>query len=49
VERIGIKWRDVDVSVFRSLPRSPENCHFIIEAKTRSRSRRCVAPGKGLP
>lgn len=33
VERIGVKWRDVDVCLFRSLPRSPENCHFIIEAK----------------
>jgi len=33
VENIGIKWRHVDVTVFRALPRSPENCHFIIEAK----------------
>jgi hypothetical protein len=33
VENIGIKWRYVDVTVFRALPRSPENCHFIIEAK----------------
>jgi hypothetical protein len=33
VEKIGVKWRDVDVCVFRELPRDPENCHFIIEAK----------------
>jgi hypothetical protein len=33
VERIGIKWRDVDVCVFRDLPRTPESCQFIIEAK----------------
>ena len=33
VENIGIKWRHVDVSVFHALPRSPETCHFIIEAK----------------
>lgn len=33
VERIAVKWQDVDVSVFCALPRRPENCHFIIEAK----------------
>ncbi len=33
VERIAVKWRDVDVSIFRALPRRPESCHFIIEAK----------------
>lgn len=33
VERIAIKWRYVDVSVFRALPRTPQNVHFIIEAK----------------
>lgn len=33
VERIAIKWRYIDVSVFKALPRTPENCHFIIEAK----------------
>lgn len=33
VENIAIKWRHIDVTVFRALPRSPENCHFIIEAK----------------
>lgn len=33
VERIAVKWRFIDVSVFRSLPRTPENCHLVIEAK----------------
>jgi hypothetical protein len=33
VEQIGIKWRYVDVSTFRALPRTPENIQFIIEAK----------------
>jgi hypothetical protein len=33
VENIAIKWRHVDVAVFRSLPRCPESCQFIIEAK----------------
>jgi len=32
-ERIAIKWRYIDVAVFRALPRTPENCHFVIEAK----------------
>jgi len=32
-EHIAIKWRYVDVAVFKSLPRVPENCAFIIEAK----------------
>jgi hypothetical protein len=32
-ERIAIKWRHIDVAVFRSLPRTPENCHLVIEAK----------------
>ena len=32
-ERISIKWRYIDVAVFKSLPRTPENCRFIIEAK----------------
>lgn len=32
-ERIGIKWHHVDVAVFRALPRTPENCHLVIEAK----------------
>lgn len=33
VEHIAIKWRDVDVTLFRSLPRIPENVYLIIEAK----------------
>jgi hypothetical protein len=33
VEHIGIKWRYVDVTAFKSLPRTPENVHLIIEAK----------------
>jgi hypothetical protein len=32
-ERIAVKWRDIDVAVFAVLPRTPENCHFVIEAK----------------
>jgi hypothetical protein len=32
-ERIAVKWRYVDVAVFRSLPRTPETCRFVIEAK----------------
>jgi hypothetical protein len=32
-EQIAIKWRRVDVALFRALPRKPENCHLIIEAK----------------
>ena len=32
-EWIGVKWRYVDVAVFKALPRAPENCQFVIEAK----------------
>lgn len=32
-ERIAVKWRLIDVAVFRSLPRTPANCAFVIEAK----------------
>ena len=32
-ERIGIKWHYIDVALFGSLPRIPENCRFVIEAK----------------
>ena len=32
-ERIAVKWRYIDVTVFSTLPRIPENCRFIIEAK----------------
>ncbi len=33
VEHIAIKWRFIDMCVFRALPRRPENCQFVIEAK----------------
>ena len=33
VERIAVKWRNVDVSVFTKLPRVPDHCHYLIEAK----------------
>lgn len=32
-ERIAVKWRYIDVAVFLALPRTPENCHLVIEAK----------------
>ena len=32
-ERIAVQWRHIDVAVFRSLPRIPETCQFLIEAK----------------
>lgn len=32
-ERIAVKWRYIDVAVFRRLPRTPPNCQFVIEAK----------------
>lgn len=32
-ERIAVKWRHIDVAVFLALPRTPENCQFVIEAK----------------
>lgn len=32
-EHIAVKWRYVDVAVFHSLPRTPETCRFVIEAK----------------
>jgi hypothetical protein len=33
VELIGVEWRRVDVAVFERLPRTPESCRLIIEAK----------------
>jgi hypothetical protein len=33
LEQIAIQWRNIDVAVFRALPRTPENCLFVIEAK----------------
>lgn len=32
-ERIAVKWRYIDVAVFHALPRTPNNCRFVIEAK----------------
>lgn len=32
-ERIAVKWRYIDIAVFAALPRTPENCRFVIEAK----------------
>ncbi len=32
-ENIAVEWRNVDVALFNQLPRNPENCAFIIEAK----------------
>lgn len=32
-ERIAIKWRYIDVCLFRALPRTPENCYLIMEVK----------------
>ncbi len=32
-EQIAVEWRDIDVSVFSTLPRLPKNCAFIVEAK----------------
>jgi hypothetical protein len=32
-EWIAIKWRHIDVAVFGALPRTPESCRFVIEAK----------------
>jgi hypothetical protein len=31
-ERIAVQWRRIDVAAFRALPRTPENCHLVIEA-----------------
>ncbi len=33
VEYIAVKWENIDVAVFKALPRLPNNCHFIVEAK----------------
>lgn len=32
-ELIAVKWHDIDVCVFSRLPRVPQNCAFVIEAK----------------
>jgi len=33
-EKIAVKWRYIDVAVSAALPRSPENCRFVVEAKS---------------
>lgn len=35
VERVAVKWQDIDVTVFDKLPRKPENVRYLIEAKRR--------------
>ncbi len=32
-ELIAVEWRRIDVALFQSLPRTPQNCRFVIEAK----------------
>jgi len=32
-EQLAVKWRNIDVAVFSTLPRTAENCRFVIEAK----------------
>ena len=32
-ELIAVEWRNTDAAVFDRLPREPENCRFVIEAK----------------
>jgi len=32
-ENIAVQWQYIDVAVFDTLPRTPKNCRFIIEAK----------------
>ena len=32
-ENIAVEWRRIDVALFDALPRIPENCKFVIEAK----------------
>jgi len=45
-ERIAVKWRCIDVAVFRSLPRTPENCHLVIEALAQAKG---YVESLGLP
>ena len=33
VERISVEWRNIDVCVFSNLPRIPQHCHYLVEAK----------------
>lgn len=32
-ELLAVKWNHIDLAVFRSLPRKPENCFCVVEAK----------------
>lgn len=32
-ELIAVEWRRIDVGLFETLPRTPRNCRFVIEAK----------------
>jgi hypothetical protein len=32
-EFVGVKWRNVDIALFRSLPRSPDTCELVVEVK----------------
>lgn len=32
-ELIAVEWRRIDVALFETLPRTPESCRFVIEAK----------------
>jgi hypothetical protein len=32
-EQIAVEWRNIDVAIFGGLPRTPENCRLIVEAK----------------
>lgn len=32
-ENIAVEWRRIDIALFHSLPRTPESCRFVIEAK----------------
>jgi hypothetical protein len=32
-ELLAVKWQNIDLTVFRDLPRVPENVHFVVEAK----------------
>jgi hypothetical protein len=36
-EQIAVKWGNVDVALFGQLPRTPENCRLVIEAKRHRR------------
>ena len=33
VEKIAVEWRNIDLCMFLELPRIPEHCHYLIEAK----------------